>query len=63
MLVLASSVTIADGYIINNFYDSEKDLINRPTKSMLDRLIGQNTKVVFYFVLEFCTVFANYIVI
>ena len=34
MLVLASSVTIASGYIINNFYDSEKDLINRPQKSM-----------------------------
>ena len=27
MLVLASAATIAGGYIINNFYDSEKDLI------------------------------------
>ena len=35
MLVLASASTIAGGYIINNFYDSEKDLINRPNKSML----------------------------
>ena len=32
ILVLASSATIAGGYIINNFYDSEKDLINRPYK-------------------------------
>ncbi len=62
MLVLASSVTIASGYIINNFYDSEKDLINRPQKSMLDRLIGQNTKLVFYFVLNFIAViFASYV--
>lgn len=62
MLVLASSATIASGYIINNFYDSEKDLINRPQKSMLDRLVGQNTKLVFYFVLNFIAIiFASYV--
>ncbi|WP_109682048.1 geranylgeranylglycerol-phosphate geranylgeranyltransferase [Xanthomarina spongicola] len=56
MLVLASSAVIAGGYIINNFYDSEKDLINRPQKSMLDRLVSQNTKLSFYFVLNFIAV-------
>jgi 4-hydroxybenzoate polyprenyltransferase len=56
MLVLASSLVIAAGYIINNFYDSEKDLINRPQKSMLDRLVSQNTKLSFYFVLNFLAV-------
>lgn len=62
MIVLASSATIAGGYIINNFYDSEKDLINRPQKSMLDRLISQNTKLVFYFVLNFIAVImASYV--
>lgn len=62
MLVLASSATIASGYIINNFYDSEKDLINRPRKTMLDRLVSQNTKLSFYFVLNFvAVVFASYV--
>ncbi|WP_439151368.1 geranylgeranylglycerol-phosphate geranylgeranyltransferase [Winogradskyella sp.] len=62
MLVLASSATIAAGYIINNFYDSEKDLINKPTKTMLDRLVSQNTKLSFYFVLNFlAVVFASYV--
>ena len=62
MLVLASSASIAGGYIINNFYDSEKDLINRPQKSMLDRLVSQNTKLVFYFVLNFIAVIlASYV--
>ncbi|GAA4238679.1 geranylgeranylglycerol-phosphate geranylgeranyltransferase [Postechiella marina] len=56
MLVLASAATIAGGYIINNFYDSEKDLINRPIKSKLDRLVSQNTKLSFYFVLNFIAV-------
>ncbi|RSK41919.1 geranylgeranylglycerol-phosphate geranylgeranyltransferase [Mangrovimonas spongiae] len=62
MLVLASSATIAGGYIINNFYDSEKDLINRPRKTMLDRLVSQNTKLSFYFVLNFlAVVLASYV--
>lgn len=53
ILVLASSLSIASGYIINNFYDSEKDLINRPRKSMLDRLVSQKTKLYVYFSLNF----------
>jgi 4-hydroxybenzoate polyprenyltransferase len=62
MLVLASSATIAGGYIINNFYDSEKDLINKPRKTMLDRLVSQNTKLSFYFILNFlAVVFASYV--
>lgn len=61
-LVLASAATIAAGYIINNFYDSEKDLINRPQKTMLDRLVSQNTKLSFYFVLNFiAAILASYV--
>ncbi len=53
IIVFASSLTIASGYIINNFYDSKKDLINRPNKSMLDRLVSQKTKLYVYFSLNF----------
>jgi 4-hydroxybenzoate polyprenyltransferase len=61
-LVLASAVTIAGGYIINSFYDSEKDLINRPNKTMLDSLVSQNTKLSFYFILNFmAAVMASYV--
>lgn len=61
-LVLASAATIAGGYIINSFYDSEKDLINRPIKSRLDRLVSQNTKLSFYFVLNFlAAIMASYV--
>jgi 4-hydroxybenzoate polyprenyltransferase len=52
-LIIASAVAIAGGYIINNFYDAEKDLINRPKKSMLDRLVSQRTKLTVYFILNF----------
>ena len=62
MIVLASAATIAGGYIINNFYDSEKDSINRPIKSRLDRLVNQNTKLSFYFVLNFsAAIMASYV--
>jgi 4-hydroxybenzoate polyprenyltransferase len=52
-LVLASSLSIASGYIINNFYDSKKDIINRPNKSQLDRLVSQKTKLQVYFTVNF----------
>jgi len=58
VIVLASALVIASGYIINNFYDAEKDLINKPTKSMLDRLVGQRFKLTTYFILNFFAVFA-----
>ena len=58
VLVLVSAMVIASGYIINNFYDAEKDLINKPRKSMLDRLVSQRFKLTSYFVLNFFAVFA-----
>jgi 4-hydroxybenzoate polyprenyltransferase len=53
IIVIASSLTIASGYIINNFYDSKKDLINRPNKSQIDRLVSQQTKLQVYFTVNF----------
>jgi len=57
LIVLATVLTIASGYIINSFYDSKKDLINRPNKSILDRLISQKTKLSVYFTLNFVVAF------
>ena len=57
-IVASSALVIAAGYIINNFYDAEKDLINKPRKSMLDRLVSQRFKLSTYFVLNFLAVFA-----
>lgn len=58
VIVVASAMVIAAGYIINNFYDAEKDLINKPRKSMLDRLVSQRFKLTTYFVLNFLAVIA-----
>lgn len=56
LIVLASAFSIASGYIINDFYDAEKDLINRPHKTMIDNYLGQRTKLSVYFVLNLITV-------
>lgn len=55
-IVLASTLSIASGYIINNFYDAEKDLINRPQKTILENYVSQKTKLSAYFILNFLAV-------
>ena len=62
MIVIVSSLTIASGYIINNFYDSKKDLINRPNKSQLDRLVSQKTKLNVYFTVNFIVFLLSFFV-
>ena len=57
-LVLATAFSTAAGYIINNFYDAEKDKINRPKKYLLENLISQQSQLVFYFLLNGATLIA-----
>ncbi len=52
-IVLATICVIASGYIINNFYDTKKDIINKPIKSKIDSIVGQGTKLRIYFMLNF----------
>ena len=52
-IVLATICVIAAGYIINNFYDSESDKINRPIKSKIDGIVSQKIKLRIYFLLNF----------
>ena len=52
-VVLASACVIAAGYIINNFYDADKDKINRPLKAKIDAVVNQKTKLKIYFFLNF----------
>lgn len=62
LLVLASSLCIASGYIINNFYDSEKDLINRPFRTQLDKLISTETQFRLYFTINFMAISLAWVV-
>lgn len=62
LLVISTSLAIASGYLINNFYDSEKDLINRPNKSVLDRLVSRTTQFRIYFFMNFLSVCLAWVV-
>ena len=61
-IVLATTCVIAGGYIINNFYDSKKDRINKPIKSKIDSIVGQETKLKIYFLLNFIGVMFGFLV-
>jgi 4-hydroxybenzoate polyprenyltransferase len=61
-LVLATICVIASGYIINNFYDSKKDLINKPIKSKIDSIVSQKIKLKIYFFLNFLGVVFGFLV-
>ncbi len=56
LTVLASSLVIAAGYIINSFYDAEVDQINKPIKSRIDSFVSKEIKLKTYFVLNFAGV-------
>jgi prenyltransferase family protein len=61
-IVLAGALAVAGGYIINAFYDQEKDLINKPTRTLMERMVGQRTKLSLYFILNFLSVIvASYV--
>ncbi len=61
-IVLATICVIASGYIINNFYDSKTDRINKPIKSKIDSIVGQETKIRIYFLLNFIGVLFGFLV-
>ena len=62
LLILSSSIAIASGYIINNFYDYEKDLINKPIKSKIDKVVRKRTKLSLYIILNFLCIYTSSLV-
>ena len=62
LIILCSSIAIGSGYIINNFYDEEKDLINRPVKYNIDKAVKKNTMLKFYLFLNFVVIALAFII-
>ena len=52
MLFIATSFALAGGYIINNFYDAEKDQINRPHKYLLEHQVSPSFQLLCYGILN-----------
>lgn len=61
-LIVATGLSIAGGYIINNFYDREKDLINRPQKTLLENQVSRKTLWAVYFLVNAVSFVLGYLV-
>lgn len=48
LLIIATALVVAAGFIINNFYDKEKDLVNRPKQTAFELIVSQPTALNFY---------------
>ena len=55
LIVIATGFSVSGGYIFNAFFDEEKDLINRPQKTILERHVSAKAKLAMYFI---CSVMA-----
>lgn len=53
LIVISTAFIIAAGYIINSFYDIEKDLVNRPNQNVFGRLLSKNISFNFYMTFNF----------
>ena len=51
-IIIASALSAAAGYIINNFYDLERDSISRPLQNYIERFVSQNFKLNTYLALN-----------
>ncbi len=52
LIILSTSLVLAAGYIINNFYDIEKDMVNRPYRTRFQNLVSRGFKLRLYFLLN-----------
>lgn len=52
LIVLSGLLIVAAGYLINNFYDREKDLINRPNRTLFEAYLDKDLAVMLYLLLN-----------
>ena len=56
LLLLVTVFTAASGYVINDIYDSDIDLVNKPQKVIIDKTIGVDDAYNFYKILALITI-------
>lgn len=53
LLMLASVVIAAAGYIINDYFDLKIDIVNKPDKVVVDRLLKRRWAIMWHLILSF----------
>jgi len=59
MLVLSTVMIAAAGYIINDYFDRKTDLINRPGRVIVGRLITSRYAMLFHLIFSICGIIAG----
>lgn len=52
LIIISTALVLAAGYIINNFYDAERDLVNRPDRTRFQNIVSRGFKLNLYFFLN-----------
>jgi 4-hydroxybenzoate polyprenyltransferase len=62
LIVIASVFIAAGGYIINDYFDVNIDLVNKPNKTYINKEFSRRNAIVFHFLLSFIGLTATAIV-
>ncbi len=59
-LVFSSALSLSGGFLINNFYDQERDSISKPFRTKINNQISANSKLILYLLLNTLCLFIAY---
>ncbi|MEJ6755141.1 MAG: UbiA family prenyltransferase, partial [Flavobacteriales bacterium] len=62
LYVLSIDLIVVGGYLINAFYDFEKDMINQPEKTYFDRLVSKKSCLNIYMLCNIFGLFIAYLI-
>jgi 4-hydroxybenzoate polyprenyltransferase len=60
LLVISSVFIAAAGYIINDYFDIQIDIINKPERMVINRFIKRRWAIVWHFILSFIGIFLSF---
>lgn len=60
-IIIASALTVAGGYVINDFYDLKKDKLGRPITSYIGGFVSQGFKLNVYLLLNILAVGVSFV--
>ncbi len=62
VLVLATLLITAAGYVINDYFDTRTDLVNRPSKVLVGKTINRRTAIILHWVFSFTGILLGFYV-
>jgi 4-hydroxybenzoate polyprenyltransferase len=60
LLVLATILITAGGYVINDYFDTRTDLLNRPGRVVIGRQISRRSAIILHWILNFAGILTGF---